>query len=61
MTDVIASLPVPVVNKQRLIWQPVAGADGVKMRLAPLDWQPAASHAALEHLASTLDALNANG
>lgn len=59
MTRVIASLDLPDVNGGRMIWQPVTGRDGVKMRLAPLDWQPSGAHHALEYLAAENDRLRA--
>ena len=55
--EIIASLPLPKVNTRRLIWQPVTDHDGLKMRLALLDWQPSGAHCALEHLAAENDKL----
>ena len=49
--EVVVSFELPAVSRNRQIWQPVTGKDGVKMRLAPLDWQPSGAHHALEYLA----------
>lgn len=55
--NVIVSLDLPNIHAKRLIWQPVKDGGDVKMRLAPLDWQPSGAHHALEYLATRLEDL----
>lgn len=50
---------MPSPNLSRMIWQPVADKEGLKMRLAPLSWQPSGAHHALEFQAARIEALTA--
>jgi hypothetical protein len=47
---VVAEFDLPQVNRKHFVWQPVTDVDGVKMRLAPLDWLPSGAHEAIQHL-----------
>ncbi len=50
---IVASLPLPVVDKQRMVMQKIDGS----FKMAPIDWLPINAQPTVQHLLNEIDLL----
>jgi len=54
---VIASIPLPKVDLNQMVWQPVTERGDLAMRLAPISWQPSGAHECIQQLVNEVKEL----
>jgi hypothetical protein len=55
--NVISSLPLPKVDLNQFVWQPVTDRGELAMRLAPISWQPSGAHECIQQLVNEVKEL----
>jgi hypothetical protein len=56
---IIAAMPLPKVDLNQLVWQPVTERGDLAMRLAPISWQPSGAHECIQQLVNQVKELQA--